>query len=205
MDIIDQNENKLDTSVLIDEDQQRNLDVVLFSMDFRLEASMLLRKIFFAYLMEKSAYQIDRYKVIEQIMKHGELNVGDSRMISISLKDYQNINYENLLIKSQNDRVKFMWYDKFLNKKGIQITTNQFSKLLECSIDYVFCDETNLKLVQYLMIDFLLTFKPFQYFEYARIKNQIENMASLIKNYEIGKISSDGNKLKIYNGRNVCF
>ncbi|CDW85939.1 UNKNOWN [Stylonychia lemnae] len=53
-----------DNSYLIDLDYNRNLDLILFSMDFRFEASLLLRKRFLAQILNQFS-EISRYYIIQ--------------------------------------------------------------------------------------------------------------------------------------------
>ncbi|CDW88062.1 UNKNOWN [Stylonychia lemnae] len=78
------------------------------------------------------------------------------------------------IIKPQQDPIKFMHYNSYLNKKDIKITTTQFSKLLNCSYDYLGCDEATLDFVRYLMIDTFLNQEILHDIKQLEFINQIE-------------------------------
>ncbi|CDW79010.1 UNKNOWN [Stylonychia lemnae] len=173
LEILDDKGERQQNLYLIDQDYSRSLDLILFSLDFRLEASIIIRKIFLAYIFSISR-EVNRYSVISQIVKYEEINFMYDSYVQISLKNYQDIFVQDSIIQPQQDHIKFMHYNSYLNKKDIKISTTQFSKLLNCSYDYLGCDEATLDIVRYLMIDSFLTYDVLYDIQKLEFINQIE-------------------------------
>ncbi|CDW76445.1 UNKNOWN [Stylonychia lemnae] len=187
-----------DNSYLIDLDYNRNLDLILFSMDFRFEVSLLLRKKYLAYILQQSP-QINRYYVISEIVKSKNLYFMREAVLKISLNNYHHVFVDHSIIKPQQDADKFMLYDSYLNKRDIKIPTLQFSQLLNCSYDFLGCDEQNLGLVGYLMIDLYLNFNEGLFKSLKKLKierlNQIELIYSHLSKLEKARLNPNEHPL----------
>ncbi|CDW81188.1 UNKNOWN [Stylonychia lemnae] len=164
----------LENAYLIDQDYQRDLDVILFSMDFRLEASIFMRKVFFTNILNQTNENIDRYFFTNQIVKLEEVNFSMESFVQITLENYHHIFMDESVIQAEEDTIKFKHYDNYLNSKNISLTAPQFFSLLNCSYDFLACDESNLEVVRYLMIDLYMTFEKLFKYQMLELYSQIE-------------------------------
>ncbi|CDW91533.1 UNKNOWN [Stylonychia lemnae] len=175
IEILNEQGEPQDNSYLIDVDYARNLDGILFSTDFRLEAAVVMRKLYFAEILNQIP-EINRYYAMSQFAKNYNVNFRSNAFTQISLNRYHQIYLEDSIVKPQQDIVRYLTYNSYLNNRNFQISTVQFSKILNCSYDFLGCDEQTLCLVGYLMIDKYLTDESVFYHQRNQILDQIQQI-----------------------------
>ncbi|CDW75029.1 UNKNOWN [Stylonychia lemnae] len=156
LEIINEADEVLDNSYLIDIDYTRNLDLILFSEDFRFYATLLISKAYLGQILI-SQPSINKYDAIQRIVKDGDIHMVNTSLVQMTFKQYQEMLFQDTIMRPQQDHIKYMHYNSHLNRINIKIQTVQFSKLLNCSFDYLLCDEDTMSLVGYLIMHSYLT------------------------------------------------
>ncbi|CDW80052.1 UNKNOWN [Stylonychia lemnae] len=178
IDIVNEVGELLDNSYLINIDYARNLDQIIFKLDFRFEASLMIRKGYLAQFMRNST-QLNRYYLVDQIVKDDQVCHMNASQIQISLINYQE-SYIDSINRLQQDSLKYLQYNAFLNDKNIRVTTQQFFKIINCTFDFLGCDEEILDIIGHLLIMNYLTDRQLQA---HHLKLKYLNQTDFIFNY----------------------
>ncbi|CDW74781.1 UNKNOWN [Stylonychia lemnae] len=128
----------------------------------------------------------NRYDMIGQIIKN-EQNIcyTNSSQVKMTLKQYKDILFYDSIVRPQNDSIKYLQYNSYLNARNVTITTVQFSKLMNCSYDYFGCDEHTLSLVGFLMIEMYFTQTALIHSQKSEFLNHIEQIYSHLNKFEL--------------------